>query len=62
MLASQNKALKTAKRQIAVLRRKVKQVSDSDETSDRDPEDEAGNSFDGREEKDWKKNKNKSKK
>ena len=56
-LAIQMKALKTAKRQISVLRRKVKQGSDSDDTSDSDPEDGAGNSFGGREEKDRKKKK-----
>ena len=44
-LSSQNKELKTAKRQIDALRRKVKQGSDSDDTSDSDPEDDAGNSF-----------------
>ena len=47
-LASQKKALKTAKRQIAALRCKVEQGSDSDDTSDRNPEDDAGNSFGGR--------------
>ena len=51
-LASQKKVLKIAKRQIAALCRKVKQGSDSDDTSDSDPEDDAGNSFGGREEKD----------
>ena len=61
-LASQKKSLKTAKYQIAALHRKVKLGSDSDDTSDRDPEDDAGNSFGGREEKDWKKKKKKSKK
>ena len=61
VLASQKKALNTAKRQIAVLRRKFKQESDSDDTNDSDPEDEAGNSFGGREEKDQKKKKKKSK-
>ena len=61
-LASQKKELKTAKRQISALCRKVKQVSDSDDTSDRDPEDDSGNSFGGREEKDWNKKKKKSKK
>ena len=54
--------LKIAKRQIAALRRKVKQVSDSDDTSDSNPEDDAINSFGGREDKDQKKNKNNSKK
>ena len=48
-LASQKKALKTANCQIAALRRKVKQVSDSDDTNDDNPEDGAGNSFVGRE-------------
>ena len=33
----------------------VKQDSDSDDTSDSNPEDDAGNSFDGCEEKNWKK-------
>ena len=43
-LVSQKKALKTAKRQIAALRLKVKQGSDSYNTSDsRDTEDDAGN-------------------
>ena len=51
-LASQKKALKTAKRQTAALRRKVKQGSVSDDTSNSDPEDDAVNSFDGHEEKD----------
>ena len=54
-LASQKKGLKTAKRQIAALRRKIKQGSDSDDTSNSDPEDDAGNSFGGGEEKDRKK-------
>ena len=53
VLASQKKALEIANRQISALRRKVKQAYDSDETSDRNPEDDAGNSFGGREEKDW---------
>ena len=44
-LASQKKSMKTAKRQIAALRCKVKQGSDSDDTRDRNPEDDAGNSF-----------------
>ena len=48
-LASQKKALNTANRQIVVLRRKAEQGYDSDDTSDRDPEDDAGNSFGGRE-------------
>ena len=61
-IASQKKALKKAKRQIAALRRKVKQVSNSNGTSDSNPEDDAGKSLGGREEKDWKKKKNKSKK
>ena len=38
-IASQKKALKKAKRQIAALRRKVKQVSNSNDTSDSNPED-----------------------
>ena len=62
MLASQKKELKTAKRQISALRRKVKQGSDSDDTSDSDPEDDSGNSFGRREDKDWKKKINNSKK
>ena len=61
-LASQKKALKTAKRQIASLHRNVKQLSDSNDTSDNDQEDDAGNLFGEREEKDWKKKKKKSKK
>ena len=56
-LASQKKALKTAKRQIAALCRKVNQGSDSDDTSNSNPEDDSGNSFGRREEKDWKKRK-----
>ena len=56
-LASQKKALKTAKRQIAALSRKVKQGSDSDYTSNNNPEDDSGNSFGGREEKGQKKKK-----
>ena len=52
--------LKTAKRQIADLSRKVRQVSDSDDKSNRNPEDDAINSFGGREDKDQKKNKNNS--
>ena len=62
VLASQQKALKTAKRQIAALCLKTKQGSDSDDTSDDDTEDDTGNSFGGREEKDHKKKKKKSKK
>ena len=54
--------LKIATRQIATLSRKVKQDSDSDDTSDSNPEDDAVNSFGGREEKDQKKKKNMSKK
>ena len=56
-LASQKKELKTVKRQIATLQRKVKQISDSDDTTDSDTKDEAGNSFGGSEEKDRKKKK-----
>ena len=48
LLASQRKELKTAKLQIAALRRKVKQGSDSDYTSNSNPEDDSGNSFGGR--------------
>ena len=59
-LASQNKALNTANRQIAALCCKVKQKSDSDDPSEDNPEDNAGNLFGGREEKDLKKNKKKS--
>ena len=55
-LASQKKMLKIATRQIATLSRKVKQDSDSDDTSDSNPEDDAGNSFGRREGKDRKKN------
>ena len=51
-LASQKKAPKIAKLQIAALHRKVKQGSDSDETSNSDTEDDAGKSFGGREDKD----------
>ena len=53
-LVIQKKGLKTANRQIAALRRKVKQGSDSDDTSDDDPEDDAGNSFSRREKNDRK--------
>ena len=56
-LGSQKKGPKTAKRQIAALRRKVKQGSDIDDTNDSNPEDDSGNSFGGREEKDRKKKK-----
>ena len=41
-IASQTKALKTAKRQIAALRHKVKQGTDSYDSIDDDPEDDAG--------------------
>ena len=56
-LASQKKALNTAKRQIVALRRKVKQGSDSDDSSEDDPDNDAGNWFGEREEKDRKKKK-----
>ena len=61
-LMSQKNALKTANHHIDALHRKVKQGSVSDNTSDSDPEDDAGKSFGGREDKDWKNKKKKSKK
>ena len=61
-LASQKKKPKIAKRQIAALFRKVKQGSDSDNTSNSNSEDDAGKLYGGNEEKDKKKKKKMSKK